>query len=211
MTNLIICPTITAFDDDSYSRQIDNITSFASRIHIDLMDGAFTKSKSPELARVWWPEFLMADIHLMFQEPTKELDTLIRLKPNLVIVHFEASLAHKDFTTKLHENNIKCGIAINQTTGVDQIKDIAEYYDHILIFSGHLGYHGGSADLELLDKVKQTRSLYPDKELSWDGGVNDQNAKAIADSGVNVLNVGSFIQDSNNPENAYDKIEKSLL
>jgi hypothetical protein len=48
------------------------------------------------------------------------------------------------------------------------------------VFSGNLGYHGGQADLDLLDKVRKARELKPTIEIGWDGGINDQNAREIA-------------------------------
>ena len=78
----------------------------------------------------------------------------------------------------------------------------------MLIFGGHLGYQGGEADLDLLDKVQKVRDLYPDVEIAWDGGVNDKNAKKLAKAGVDVLNVGGFLHKSKNPEVTYQKLSK---
>ncbi len=71
------------------------------------------------------------------------------------------------------------------------------------MFSGKLGHHGGKADLGLLDKVRQIRKYYPEVEISWDGGINDKNARQMAVAGVDVLNVGGFIHRSTKPEVAY--------
>jgi pentose-5-phosphate-3-epimerase len=80
-------------------------------------------------------------------------------------------------------------------------------FDQVLIFSGHLGYHGGEADLGLLDKVAKVRAHHPEAEIAWDGGINDQNAAKLVAGGVNVLNVGGYIQNSSTPQEAYATLE----
>ncbi|MFI5270610.1 MAG: ribulose-phosphate 3-epimerase [Candidatus Saccharimonadales bacterium] len=206
----IICPTITALNEEDYRKQAETVAPFAERIHIDLMDGKFTVTKSPSLEQIWWPIRLTADIHLMYKKPMTELKHICQLKPNLVIIHAEADCDHKKFTDTLHENGIKAGIALLHDTPADFIKDIIRLYDHVMLFSGDLGKHGGVADLKVLDKVKKIRSMHRDVELGWDGGVNDENAAKLIKGGINVLNVGGFIQKSQNPSEAYAKL-KSIV
>jgi ribulose-phosphate 3-epimerase len=203
-----ICPTVTALNDAQYREQIDAVKPFAMRLHIDLMDGEFAPTISTDLSQTWWPEEMLADIHLMFERPMESLYQLIKLKPHMVIVHYEAQGDHEGLSRELSYNGIKTGLALLQNSLVDdQLLESLEAYDHVLIFSGKLGHHGGQADLSLLDKVKMIRKAYPDVEIGWDGGINDQNVQEILRAGVNVLNVGGFIQGAVDPWQAYAKIE----
>jgi ribulose-phosphate 3-epimerase len=111
---------------------------------------------------------------------------------------------------QLHQAGIRAGLALLQDTPVEWAEQIMHSFDQILIFSGHLGFQGGQADLKLLDKVKQVKSLHPKAEIAWDGGINDNNAAELASSGVDILNVGSFIQDAEKPDEAYAKIVGQL-
>lgn len=206
----VICPTITAYEPHEYREQIENVQSFAKRIHIDLMDGEFAPTKSPELERVWWPHNITADIHLMYQRPMESMDILIKLKPHMVIIHNEADVHHMHFAAELHKHGIKAGLALLKDTPVEWAEQIMHSFDHLLIFSGHLGYHGGKADLTLLDKVKKAKAHHPEVEVSWDGGISDENARALVDGGVDVLNVGGFIQKSEKPVDAYATLERVL-
>lgn len=206
----VICPTITAYDSHEYRQQMEQIEPFAHRVHIDLMDGKFAPTVSPSLDQVWWSDNLIADIHLMYQQPMDYLEQLLRLKPHLVIIHAEATLNYREFAAKLHAADIKAGLAILHDTSLDSVSELILAFDHVLIFSGHLGYHGGEADLNLLDKVKAVRAQHPNVEISWDGGINDQNARAFIEAGVDVLNVGGYIQNNSQPADAYAKLETSL-
>jgi len=206
----IICPTITAFDADEYRQQMEQAQQLSGRIHIDLMDGEFAPTKSPDLNHVWWPHELKADIHLMYQRPMDVIDKLIELKPNMVIIHNEAEVHHMYFAAQLHQHGIKTGLAILHETPIEWAYQIMHSFDHVLVFSGRLGYHGGQADLGILDKVKKIREHHPEAEIGWDGGINDQNVKALVDGGVEVLNVGGYVQKSANPEEAYAKLKELI-
>ena len=204
MSKVVICPTITAFDAEEYKAQIERVQGFAKRIHIDLMDGEFAPTKSPGLDEIWWPPELVADIHLMYQRPMDQLQALIRLKPSLVIIHQEADVDHQSFTGQLHSY----GLGLLSGTSVEQVADNLTYYDHALIFSGDLGRHGGIADLGLLGKVKQIRAIKPELEISWDGGIDAENARILIEGGVGVLNAGSFVQQSKTPEHSYNILQE---
>lgn len=205
-----ICPTVTAYDLHEFTHQLKRLTKFADRIHIDLMDGRFAPTKSPGLGEIWLPHHTPVDIHLMYQEPMHALEQLIRLKPHMVIVHNEADVHHMHFVAELHKHDIKVGLAILADTPIEYAYQIMHSFDHVLIFSGHLGHHGGTADLGLLDKVKKVAEHHPDVEIGWDGGINDHNAKALAEAGVDVLNTGGYIQHAKNPSTAYHHIQSLL-
>lgn len=202
----IICPTVTAYDTHEYRLQIERLKPFAARIHIDLMDGIFAPTTSPGLDAVWWPAEQVADIHLMYQQPMACLEQLIRLKPRLVIIHNEAQVHHMRFAAELHKADILAGLAILHDTPVEYAYQIMHSFDHVLVFSGHLGYHGGQADLSLLDKVRQIRDHHPEVEIGWDGGITADNAPRLIAGGVDVFNVGSFIQASPDPASAYQRL-----
>lgn len=206
----IVCPTVTAFNTHEYREQIERLQPFSKRVHIDLMDGEFAPTKSPALDKIWWPEEFVADIHLMYRRPMDHLEQLLKLKPSLVVIHAEAEVNYTEFAAKLHQAGVKAGLAILHDTPVESVINIMRSFSHVLVFSGNLGHHGGEADLSLLGKVPSIREAYPNVEISWDGGINDQNARQLVEAGVDVLNVGGFIQHSENPDAAYAKI-KSLI
>ncbi len=202
----VICPTVTAFDTHEYRAQMERIAPFTNTVHIDLMDGEFAPSKSPELSEIWWPHHIQADIHLMYQKPMECIQQLIKMNPRMVIIHKEAEVHHMHFAAELHKSGIKVGLAVLQDTPIETAYQIMHSFDQVLIFSGNLGYHGGKTDLGLLGKVQKTAEHHPGVQIAWDGGISDQNAKQLVEGGVDVLNVGGFIQKSEDPKTAYDKL-----
>lgn len=207
----IICPTITATTPEEYNSQINNVRPFAQRIHLDLAKYPFSPRNLLDVSYVSWPADLIVDIHLMINSPYSELKQLINLRPHLVILHAEASGNFVKIADMLHSYGIQVGVALLGRTAPAILEDVLALIDHVLIFSGNLGYQGGSmANLKLLYKVVWLRQRKPELEIGWDGGINDVNAKRLVNSGINVLNVGGFIQKSGNPQRAYATIKRAL-
>jgi ribulose-phosphate 3-epimerase len=199
-----ICPTIDAEDLEAYGKQVEHIVSFAHRVHIDLGDGQFTPNKLVPADEVWWPGGMRADLHVMYKRPFEHLETLIALGPQLIIVHAEAEGDFPGFVKFVHSHGIEAGIALLQETPIDTILPALELIDHVLVFSGNLGYQGGStADLKLLDKVRAIKKAKPNIEVGWDGGVDEGNIKKITDAGVEVVNVGGYLQHAKDVPGAY--------
>jgi ribulose-phosphate 3-epimerase len=206
----IICPTILATNLNEYKKQLAKVEGFAERIQVDLKDNDFAPGVSMPLKDIFWPEPIIADIHIMFRDPQDHLQTIIDLKPNMVIVHAESNCDIPKFAADLRVNGIKTGVCILQATTVDEVAYIFPHVQHLLIFSGDLGHFGGKADLNLLDKVTQAKNVHKYLEIGWDGGINESNVKQLAQNGVDVLNVGGAIQNADNPQHAYATIKANI-
>lgn len=209
--NVDICPTITAASPEEYRQQIERVEPFAGRLHVDLSDGKFAPRRLVNFDQVWWRGDRSIDLHLMYQWPTIHRDVLLALAPRLIIIHAESEGNFEAFANILHHHGIEVGVALLPETPVSAIEPALGIIDHVLIFSGNLGHQGGSkADLKLLEKASQLKQLKPQLEVGWDGGVNDQNIAQIASAGVEVINVGGFIQNSDDPSSAYAKLGLAL-
>lgn len=210
MAQATICPTVLAQNPHTFREQMERIEPFAPRLHIDLADGIFAPVKTVTLDQVWWRGDRLVNLHVMYRYPFHYVRALFSLRPNMIIVHAEAEGRFMDFATLAHRYGIEVGVALLPKTPVSAIAPALEVIDHVLIFSGDLGHFGGQANLVQLDKVRQLRQLKPQLEIGWDGGINDQNAAALVQHGIDVLNVGGYIQRAAQPEAAYARL-KSVI
>lgn len=203
----VVTPTITTSDPHEYREQMGKIAQISEGVHLDFSDGVFTPTELLPIEEAWRDDNLITHAHIMHQKPAVVIDDIINLEADLVILHIESDNL-KDCLITLQENGTRTGVALLPESSVQDLveSDIDGLFDHVLVFGGHLGYQGGVADLSQLSKVADIKKTYPDVEIAWDGGVNDTNARQIADSGVDVLNVGGFIKDSDNPKKAYDTL-----
>jgi ribulose-phosphate 3-epimerase len=202
-----ICPAILTEDPEVYKIQIEQSLGYAHRLHIDLSDGIFAPQKLIEIENIWWPGGARADLHVMYARPFEHATALVALQPQLIIVHAEAEGDFVAFAELVHKHGIEIGVALLPETSVEAIAPALPLIDHVLIFSGKLGHFGGHADLTLLEKAAQLKELKPTVELGWDGGVNDKNARAIAEGGIDVLNAGGFLH-TKNPQQAYATLKE---
>jgi len=201
----IICPTVTATNNTDYQESILRVAEFAERIHIDFADGDFSPVKLVPIDDVWWPVGPVIDFHVMYRRPMEQIERIIAQQPSLVVIHAEAEDA-KVFLKELSGMGIRRGVALLQGTSISVVQPYIDELDHVLVFSGDLGHYGGVADLKLLDKVRDLKAIKPELEIGWDGGISDQNVRDLVLGGVDVLNVGGFIQKSTDPEDAYDTL-----
>lgn len=208
--NPTVTPTILAGSPEDYRQQMEKIAHFATRVHIDLADGIFAPTKTIGIDQVWWPGGVRADLHVMYQKPFEHIKLYRSLSPQMVVVHAEAEGDFLDFANQMHHHGIEVGVALKRETQVDIIRPALNFIDHVLIFSGNLGHFGGQADTHLLTKVLQLKQLMPRIEIGWDGGINDQNIKVLAAGGVDVLNVGGFIQHAAEPSKTYYELIHQL-
>jgi len=204
----IICPAILAADNQQYREQMERIGHFAERIQIDLTDGIFAKSPTVKPEEAWWPVGIKADFHLMYKNPSPAIDTLLEHQPNMIIVHSEADGNFDAVARLCRQHGVKIGVAVLARTPIDSIASALDSIDHVLIFSGELGNFGGHANLDLLKKIDFIKDRHSDIEIGWDGGINDQNISHLAAAGVDVFNVGGFIQNSADPEHAYKVLSR---
>jgi ribulose-phosphate 3-epimerase len=202
-----VAPTINATDPADYAKRIDNVKPFAKRLHIDVGDGVFTDVKTVGLTQVYDIDGVPVDLHLMMVHPEGQIENICAVAPQMVITHFEAPFDHGTFFKELRSLDMKVGLAINVETTIEQVKDILPTIDHLVVFTGKLGHNGGEFRADCLEKIGQARTINPNLEIAVDGGLNQSTARQAIEAGADLLDVGSFIHDSPDPEIAYVAIE----
>lgn len=206
----VIAPTILAETPDDYKASVERLNGFAKRVHIDISDGEFAPTFTVGAAQVWWPQEWLVDIHAMVARPSEHLETLVSLKPHLIIFHAEAEEDVTPVLQHVKKFGIKAGVALLRSTVPSAVQSAIEVADHVMIFSGELGKYGGTASLMQLEKIRLIRNINQGVEIGWDGGVNIENAYSISQGGVDVLNVGGTIAKADNPEEAYNALVEEI-
>lgn len=206
-----VVPVVDATTPDDYAARIDRIKPFTTRLHVDISDGVFTETKTIGPSQVYGIDGAELDLHLMVDRPSANIETIISLAPSLVFCHFEASEDLASVFSQLKACDIRVGIAIKPDTTIAQIADILPNVDALLIYTGSsLGRNSSPETDEFqmgqLDKIAAARAIHADLEIAVDGHIDQSSAKLAIDSGADVLNVGSFIQNSDDPELAYEAL-----
>ena len=93
-------------------------------------------------------------------------------------------------------------MSLNPETKIDIIKKYLKDIDLVLVMSVHPGFGGQKFMPEVLDKVRELKTIQKDQNLSFDieidGGINFENSKSAIEAGANILVSGTTIFKSNN-------------
>ncbi len=207
-----VVPVVDAISPDDYAARIERVKPFATRLHVDISDGVFTDTKTIGPSQVYGIDGAELDLHLMLDRPSANIETIISLAPSLVICHFEANDNLPAIFDQLRACDIKVGLAIKPDTTIAQVADLLPQVDSLLIYTGSsLGRNSQPETDEFqmgqLEKIAEARAINPSLEMGVDGRVDQSSAKLAIDAGADVLNVGSFIQNSDDPEMAYEALK----
>lgn len=206
----VIAPAILAENAQQYKDQVDRITGFAERVHIDLTDGEFAPTFTVSIPELWAPEGWTIDIHAMVNKLDEYVPKLIALRPHLIIIHAEAEGDVLGALKEIKRSGIMAGLALLRPTVPQTVEELIKEAEHVLIFSGELGKFGGTASLMQLEKIRLVKMINPNVEIGWDGGVMVDNAYSLVQGGVNVLNVGGTIQKATDPPAMFAKLQQEI-
>ncbi len=205
-----IVPAITVETVDEFKVETEKIGAFARRVHIDVSDGEFAPTFLLAEDQLYWPATWEIDIHAMVSRPSEHLGKILKLKPSLVIFHAEAQEDLLPHFETLKKAGIKAGVALLKTTVPATVEQLIKAADHVMIFSGELGKHGGTASMMQLEKVRLVKKIKPEVEIGWDGGVTVENAYTLTQGGVAVLNTGAEIANSPKPVDTFNLLVREI-
>lgn len=216
---------IPAIMPDAYEdllAKASRVRSLVPLAQIDVMDGAFVKSKSwpyseggtrkePHFVALmaqdeglpFW-EDLDYEIDLMIGEPEKHIDEWLPLGASRLIFHIESIKdldlfwSHDMWKEGARdiggEKVVQLGLAINPDTSLDTILPFMEKIDFVQCMGiSRIGYQGQPFDERVLGHINQLRVKYPNMPISVDGGVNVETAGLLKQAGATRLVAGSAI------------------
>jgi ribulose-phosphate 3-epimerase len=128
----------------------------------------------------------------------------------LIIFHAETGEDIIPVLQYVKKFGIKAGLALLKPTVPSTVAAAINEADHVMIFTGELGRHGGTASLMQLEKVRLIRAIKSGVEVGWDGGVTVDDAFSIANGGIDVLNVGGALANAADPKAVYDQLVSEI-
>ena len=203
----IIAPSMLACNFGKLEEEIDLVNkSEAGWFHIDVMDGVFVPNISfgtPVMEVFKKHARKTLDVHLMIVNPERYVQKFAELGSEILTVHLEASTHLHRTVENIKNNGMKSGVAINPHTPVSSLNAIITDIDLVCLMSVNPGFGGQTFIENTYKKVEELRSLIEKTNsralIEVDGGVNNENAKQLFDSGANVLVAGSSVFKSEDP------------
>ncbi len=205
-----IAPSILAGD---FARLADAVARVeaggADFVHVDVMDGHFVPNITigiPVVKALKRVAHVPLDVHLMITNPDQYLEDFVRAGADMLTVHAEV-LPHLHRTlTRIRELGARAGAAINPSTPVDSIRDVARELDHLLVMSVNPGFSGQVFIPHSVEKVAAARELLARLRsravIEVDGGVDTTNAAALVEAGASILVAGAAVFGAADPAEA---------
>ena len=200
-----IAPSILSADFAALGEAIARVEAAgADLLHVDVMDGHFVPNLTigpPVIESIRKRTRLPLDVHLMIEEPERWVETYIKSGADYVTVHVEASAHLARTLTLIREAGARSGVALNPSTPPEVLQYVLDDLDLVLVMSVNPGFGGQSFIPTAYEKIRRLRAMLADRPvlISVDGGVNAENAGALAQAGASVLVAGSSIFGAGDP------------
>ncbi|QOP46686.1 ribulose-phosphate 3-epimerase [Sulfurimonas paralvinellae] len=196
-----VAPSILSADFGNLARDVAEICeSGCDLVHVDVMDGHFVPNLTigpVVVSAVAKAATKPLDIHLMVENNTFFVDLFAPLKPEYISFHIEEEKHPHRLIQKIRSYGIKPSIVLNPNTIPEELEYILGDLDMVLLMSVNPGFGGQSFIDTVIPKAmkldEMRKRLNPKCLIEVDGGVSDQNIKALKDAGVDVVVAGSYV------------------
>lgn len=211
MEQIKVAPSILSGDFANMSVSVRNAQLWgADYVHFDVMDGVYVPNITfgMQMCKAVRPYTdLPLDVHLMIINPEKYVEQFCDAGADIVSFHPDATSDVIGTIKKIRNKGKKVGLVLNPDKETFWVEPYLDKIDMIIIMGVFPGFGGQKFIPEVLDKVKYLRTLCPELDIELDGGVNEQNAKTITDSGVNILVGGSSVYRSSDPQKTIRRLK----
>ena len=172
----------------------------ADLIHVDVMDGHFVPNLTvgpPVVRSLKRIARVPLDVHLMITDPDRYAEAFVEAGAAMLSVHVEVSPHLNRTIAFIKSLGVRAGVAINPSTPLASLEEIAPDVDHVLVMSVNPGF-GGQAFLPRSEsKVRGLRALLDGvgnpAPIEIDGGIDLDTVGAVVRAGAEILVAGSAI------------------
>jgi ribulose-phosphate 3-epimerase len=196
-----IAPSVLSADFGRLAEDIARcVDGGADWIHVDVMDGRFVPNLTfgakviETLKRL---TKLPLDVHLMVVEPEKYFESFAAAGANVLTIHQEVAPHLHRQLARIRELGCKAGVALNPSTPVDTLRDVARDLDLLLVMSVNPGFGGQKfieGSVEKIARAKQMLSAVGSPAaLEVDGGVTRDTIARCWRAGADTFVAGNAV------------------
>lgn len=210
--SVIISPSLLSADFLQLKEELGRLNKVEDIwLHLDIMDSHFVPNLTfgePVLKNLKNVFHHKLDAHFMVTNPDLFADNFKDLGLHNFTFHWEATVHHDRLIDKVKSLYPSVGISFNPSTNLSVVPDyIWKKVDLVLLMSVNPGFGGQKFIPEIIDKVIELDKIRHELNLNFqiqvDGGINEQNAGYLIQSGANNLVAGSYI--FSEPNKDYEK------
>ena len=198
---VLIAPSLLSADFAALGQDITAVErGGADLLHVDVMDGHFVPNLSmgpPIVQAIRRVASVPLDVHLMLDNPDQYIEAFVKAGAARVTVHVEV-LPHLHRTLQfIKACGAKAGVALNPSTPVGTLEDVAGDLDQVLVMSVNPGFGGQTFIPRSESKIRAVKQMLDvagsSAPIAVDGGVDCGNAARLVQAGATILIAGSSI------------------
>jgi ribulose-phosphate 3-epimerase len=186
----------------------------ADQIHLDVMDGHFVPNLTmgpAVVAAVRRVTKLPLDVHLMVTDPDRYLEAFAKAGAGILTVHAEV-LPHLHRTLQVIRGlGCRAGVALNPSTPVSAIEEVAGHVDVVLVMSVNPGFGGQAFIPESESKISRVRAWLRETgqtaDIEVDGGIDERTIGPVVAAGATMIVAGHAIYGGGAPEAAARRLK----
>lgn len=201
-----LAPSIIAADFGRLAEELERVTSFSSRWHVDVMDGHYVPNLTigpmvvEAIARV---SQLPQDVHLMITNPAESWEWYAKAGAARIAFHPDAADDVAGVLRSMRDAGIGAGLAVNPNVDAKEIEPYLDLVDHLVVMSVYPGFSGQRFIPDALPKLEYLRDRVAAEgrriDLIIDGGVNIETAPGCVQSGADILVSASAVFGAHDP------------
>jgi ribulose-phosphate 3-epimerase len=212
-----LAPSILSADFAHLGRDVAAVEAGgADFIHVDVMDGHFVPNLTigpPVVKAIRRVATVPLDVHLMIANPDEYLKTYVDAGASMLSVHAEV-LPHLHRTVAaIKELGAKAGVALNPSTPVAVIEDVAADLDVVLVMSVNPGFGGQRFIPHTATKIRRVRDLLARTgsraEIEVDGGIDLDTVRVVVEAGATLLVAGHAVFGHGDPTAAVRALRRA--
>ena len=193
-----IAPSLLAADLARAGEQVRAVhEAGADVLHVDVLDGHFAPNLSfgpCVVAAIDKVCDIPLSVHLMVTNPEQFVQPYAEAGANDLFFHIELDIDHVALARRIRALGVRPGVALEMDTPAESVAGLVGEIGVILVMTVKCGHTGQSFHPEPVKKIPALREMFGDEvDIAVDGGVNAENARALAEAGANVFVAGKSV------------------